>query len=106
VGSAVKEMDPVPPEIYETLWKAGSVLSSPERAQCFLSFPDARALSEHPKIVALREDPEISELIRQKRFLDLLQDLRVIDAANDQVFASGSRNFDLHNALDYALEQR
>jgi hypothetical protein len=106
VGSAVKEMDPIPPEIYETLWKVGSVLSSPERAQRFLSFPGAHALSEYPKIVALREDPEISELIRQKRFLDLLQDPRVIDAANDQALASRIKNFDLHHALDYALEQR
>jgi hypothetical protein len=102
VGDAVKEMDPVPPEIYETLEKVGSIFSSPERAQRFLTFPGARELSEHPKIIALRDDPEISEMIRQRRFLDLLQEPRVIDAANDPVLADRIKEFDLQRALDYA----
>jgi hypothetical protein len=106
MGNAVKKMDPVPVEIYETLWKVGSVISSPERAQRFLTFPGARALSEHPKIVALREDPEISEMIRQRRFLDLLQNPHVIDAANDQTLATRIKKFDLQRALDYALQQK
>ena len=105
VGDVVKEMDPVPPEIYDTLEKVGSIFSSPERAQRFLTFPGARALSEHPKIVALREDPEISEMIRQRRFLDLLQEPRVIDAANDQVLANRIKKFDLQKALDYAMQK-
>jgi hypothetical protein len=104
VGNVVKEMDPVPGEVYETLWKVGSVVSSPERAQRFLTFPGAHALSEHPKIVALREDPDISEMIRQRHFLDLLQNPRVIDAANDQALATHIKKFDLQRALDYALE--
>jgi hypothetical protein len=105
VGDVVKEMDPVPPEIYDTLEKVGGVFSSPERAQRFLTFPGARALSEHPKIVALREDPEISEMIRQRRFLDLLQEPRVIDAANDQALGNRIKKFDLQKALDYAMQK-
>jgi hypothetical protein len=106
VGNAVKGIDPVPAEIYETLWKVGSVFSSPERARRFLAFPGARELGEHPKILALREDPEISEMICQKRFLDLLHDQRVIEAANDQALAARIKRFDLQRALDYALEQK
>jgi Colicin V production protein len=101
-GNAIKEMDPVPSKTYEILGKVGTVFSSPERAQKFLSFPGARELSQHPKIVALRDDPEISEMIAQGRYLDLLQNQRVIDAANDPVLADRFKKFDLQRALDYA----
>jgi hypothetical protein len=102
LGNAVKQMDPVSQKSYETLGKVAGVFSSPERARRFLSFPGARGLSEHPKIVVLRDDPEISEMIAQRRFLDLVQDQRIIDAANDPALADRIKKFDLRAALDYA----
>jgi hypothetical protein len=105
LGSALKHTDPISERTYQVLEKAGNVLSSPERAQKFLTFPGARELSEHPKIVALRSDPEIAELIAQNRFLDLLQNPRIIEAANDPVLAERIRKFDIQRALDYALEK-
>ncbi len=105
LGSVFKNTDPISHRTYEVLEKAGSVLSSPERAQKFLTFPGARELSENPKIVALRSDPEIADLIAQKRFLDLLQNPRVIDAVNDPALAERIRKFDFQRALDYALEK-
>jgi hypothetical protein len=106
LGSVLKNTDPISQRTYETLEKAGSVLSSPERTQKFLTFPGARELAEHPKVVALRSDPEISELIAQGRFFDLLQNPRVIDVANDPVLAERIRKFDIQRALDYALEKQ
>ena len=106
LGNAVKQTDPVPLKTYEMLEKVGWVFSSPERAQKFLTFPGARELSEHPKIVALRDDPEISEMIAQGRFLDLIQDQRLIDAANDPALANRIKKFDLQRALDYSVEQK
>jgi uncharacterized membrane protein required for colicin V production len=106
LGNAVKETDPIPLKTYETLGKVGSVFSNPERAQKFLTFPGARELSEHPKIVALRDDPDISEMIAQGRFLDLLQNQRIIDAANDPALADRIKKFDLQKALDYAMQQK
>jgi uncharacterized membrane protein required for colicin V production len=106
LGNAVKQTDPVPLKTYETLGKVGSVFSNPERAQKFFTFPGARELSEHPKIVALRDDPDISEMIAQGRFLDLLQNQRIIDAANDPELADRIKKFDLQRALDYAVEQK
>jgi len=106
LGNAVKQTDPVPLKTYEMLGKVGRVFSSPERAQKFLTFPGARELSEHPKIIALRSDPEISEMIAQRRFLDLIQDQRLIDAANDPALANRIKKFDLQRALDYAVEQK
>jgi hypothetical protein len=106
LGNAVKQTDPVPLKTYEMLGKVGRVFSSPERAQRFLTFPGARELSEHPKIIALRSDPEISEMIAQRRFVDLIQDQRIIDAANDPALANRIKKFDLQRALNYAIEQK
>lgn len=106
LGNAVKQMDPVSQKTYDTLAKVAAVLSNPERARRFLSFPGARELSDHPKIVALREDPEISEMIAQRRFLDLLRDQRIVDAANDSALAERIKKFDLQAALDFAIEQK
>lgn len=106
LGSVLKSADPISQRTYETLEKAGSVLSSPERTQKFLTFPGARELAEHPKVVALRRDPGIADLIAQGRFMDLLQNPRVIDAINDPVLAERIRKFDIQRALDYALEDR
>jgi len=105
-GNVIKQTDPVSQKSYDTLSKVAAVFSNPERARRFLSFPGARELSEHPKIVALRDDPEISEMIAQKRFLDLLRDQRIIDAANDLAVAERIKKFDLQAALDYAVEQK
>jgi len=105
LGNVLKSSDPISSRTYKALEKAGNVLSSREHTQKFLTFPGARELSEHPKIVALRSDPEIADLIAQGRFLDLLQNPRVIDALNDPVLAERIRKFDIQRALDYALEK-
>ena len=104
VGDAVKGTDLVPSQTYETLGKVGSVFSNPKAAQKFLTFPGARELSEHPKIVALRNDPEISDMIAQGRVLDLLQDRRIIDAANDSMLREQIKKFDWQRALDYSIQ--
>jgi colicin V production protein len=106
LGKVVRETDPVPLKTYETLRKVGAVFSRPERARKFFTFPGARELSEHPKIIALRSDREISEMIAQGRFLDLLRNQHIIDAANDPSLADQIKKFDLQKALDYALEQK
>jgi hypothetical protein len=104
LGSVLENTGPISKRTYETLEKAGSVLSSPERTQKFLTFPGARELAEHPKVVALRSDPEIAELIAQGRFMDLLQNPSLIEAINDPVLATRIKKFDLQRAFDYALE--
>ncbi|HZR05167.1 MAG TPA: CvpA family protein [Candidatus Udaeobacter sp.] len=105
LGSVLKNTDPISQRTYKTLEKAGSVLSSPERTQKFLTFPGARELAEHPKVVALRSDPEIADLIAKGRFMDLLQNPRVIEVVNDPVLAERIKKFDIQRALDYALER-
>ena len=106
LGSVLRSTDPISQRTYETLEKAGSVLSSPERTQKFLKFPGARELADHPKIVALRSDPEIADLIARGRFMDLLQNPRVIEAVNDPVLAARIKKFDIQRAFDYALDTK
>jgi membrane protein required for colicin V production len=105
LGEAVKAVDVVPAQSYQTLGKVGSMVSDPRSAERFLSFPGAKELTENPKIVALRDDPEIIELIRQQRFLELLQNPKLIEALNDPALAAEARSFDFQKALDYALKK-
>jgi len=104
LGNALRQLDPVSQNSYETLGKFAAVVSNPERLRRFLSFPGARQLSEHPKIAILRDDPEIAEAVARGRFLDLLQNPRIIEAANDPVIAERIKKFQFEQALDYALE--
>jgi uncharacterized membrane protein required for colicin V production len=105
LGNALRQLDPVSQNSYETLGKFAAVLSNPERLRRFLSFPGAHQLSEHPKIAILRDDPEIAEAVAHGRFLDLLQNPRIIEAANDPVIAERIKKFQFEQALDYALGQ-
>jgi Colicin V production protein len=105
IGDAIKEIDPVPTGTYRTLEKLGAVSSNVESAQRFLSFPGAREIGEHPKVVALRNDPEIAELVAHGHIFELLQNQRLIDAVNDPSLRERIRRFDLDHALDYALQR-
>jgi hypothetical protein len=105
IGDVVKRADAMPTGVYQTLSEMGTVLANPETARRFLSYPGAKELSEHPKIVALRNDPEIAEMIAQGRLFDLLRDPRIIDAANDPTLAERAKQLDLKKALEYAAKK-
>jgi len=105
IGNAVKKVDVVPQTIYDLIEKIGAVAANPQNAERFLSFPGARELSEHPKIIALRNDQEISQMLAQGRLLELIQDPRIIDAANDTDLRGRLKKFDLNAALTYATQK-
>jgi len=105
VGEAVRAADPLPPTLYRGLEKAGEVASNPESAERFLSFPGAREISEHPRVVALRNDRQIMELIASGQFFGLMKNQRMIDALNDPSLQARIKKFDLERALDYALRK-
>ncbi len=105
IGDAVKKTDMIPAKTYEALGKVGEVVSSPKKAERFLSYPGARNLTGHPKITALRNDPEISQMIAQGRLFELLQNEKIRDVLNDPTIIKQIKNFDLQRALDYALQQ-
>jgi len=105
VGEAVRAVDPLPPTLYRGLEKVGEVASNPESAERFLSFPGAREISEHPKVVALRNDRQIMELMANGRLFELMKNQHMIDALNDPSLQARIKNFDLERALDYALQK-
>jgi hypothetical protein len=102
VGDALKKGDAMRPGVYQTLSGVGTVFADPETAQRFLSFPGARELGQHPRIVALRTDPEIAEMIAQGRLIELMRDPRVVAAINDPALIESMKKFDLQKALEYA----
>jgi colicin V production protein len=105
VGEAVRTIDPLPPALYRALEKGGEVASNVQSAERFLSFPGAREISEHPKVVALRNDPRVMELIADGRIFELMKNQRMIDAMNDPALQARAKKFDLERALDYALKR-
>ena len=105
LGEAVRAVDPVPNQTYDTLGKLSTVLSDPRHAERFLSFPGVRELLANPRIITLRDDQEIMELVEQHRYLELLQSPKVIAALNDPALAGQLRSFDFQRALDYALKK-
>jgi uncharacterized membrane protein required for colicin V production len=105
IGNAVKKIDVVPQKTYDVIEKISAVAANPQNAERFLSFPGARELSEHPKIIALRNDQEISQMFAQGQLFELIQDHRIIDAANDPELRARLKKFDLNAALTYALQK-
>jgi hypothetical protein len=105
MGEAVRTIDPLPPALYRLLEKAGEVASNVQSAERFLSFPGAREISEHPKVVALRNDPRVLELIANGHIFELMKNQRMIEAMNDPVLQTRVKKFDLERALDYALKK-
>ncbi len=106
IGSVVKKADVVPAQTYDTLGRVSRVLSDPENAQRFLSYPGARQLADNPKIVALRDDPEITQMLTDGRLLELIQNEKILDAANDPNVIKTVKAFDLNGALEFALGKK
>ena len=104
LGELVKRADVVPDSTYATLGKVGQVVSSPQNAERFLSYPGAKELTENPKIIALRDDPEIMRMIQEGHIVDLLQNPRILDAMNDQALVKSLKAFQLQRALEYATK--
>lgn len=102
-GVVMQGLDPLPAKVYDILTKTVHVISQPESAVRLLDFPGARGLSEHPRIVALGRDPAIARQIQARDFLGLLKNESIVAAANDPEIGAIIRDFELENALDYAL---
>ena len=105
VGEAMRAVDPLPPTLYRGLEKAGEVASNSECAERFLSFPGAREITDHPRVVALRKDRQVMQLIASGQILELMKNQRMIDALNDPSLQAQIKKFDLERALDYALQK-
>jgi hypothetical protein len=105
VGEAVRTIDPLPPSLYRVLEKAGQVASDARSAEKFLSYPGAREISDHPKVVALRNDARVMELIASGHIFELMKNPCMIEAMNDPALQARVKKFDLERALDYALKK-
>lgn len=102
-GAIVETLDPIPTKFYDLVSKITLVVGSQESIERFLSYPGARPLSQHPRIVALQSDPNVVAQIQQRNYLGLLKNESIVQAVNDPEVGHLVRNFELEKALDYAL---
>jgi len=102
-GAFVQAIDPIPERAYDIIAKVGRVVSREESIERFLTYPGAKHLSQHPRIIALQNDPSVVHAIEQRNYFALLKNQRIVAAVNDPEVSELIRKFDLDKALDYAL---
>jgi len=105
VGPMMKQVDPMPAQVYRVLSKVTRVLADPRASTRFFDYPGANELSQNPKILALRNDPEIARLAQSHNLIALLRDPKIMAAADDPSLRGQLSSFQLENALDYALQR-
>jgi len=98
-------IDPISQERYRMIGKIAKVATSSHKVDRFLSFPGAKELISHPKLLPVFEDPEVRKSLQNHDFHSLLSNRRVIDAFNDPDVRSKLKSFPLDKALDYALAE-
>ncbi len=104
-GEIVQRIDPLPAKVYKVAQKVGLVASNADKMQRFLSYPGARELALHPRIVALQRDPAVTREVASRNYLGLMKNESVVRALDDPEVTKLVRNFELEKALDYALQQ-
>jgi hypothetical protein len=102
-GYLFRKADPISDSTYETARKMGAVLANPHAMERFLSFPNVRPLSTHPKILALQNDRDLLRAAHTGNYTAFLRNPHLVQAANDPEIARLVRTLDFAKALDYAL---
>ena len=103
-GPVIKQVDPVPQEVYDMIGKATAVVANPESASRFLNYPGAEPIISHPKVLALRDDPAIVRQAKARDFMGLMKNERLVAVANDPEVQALLKKFEFQKALDYALD--
>lgn len=105
ISPIVKVTDPLGTRDYETMNKAGRVLSRPELMKRFLEAPAMKALVHDPKFQALLADAEVSKLAADRDYEALLRNPKFVEFANDPAMLAQIKTVDLESVLNYALQE-
>ena len=103
-GKNLKKADPLPTAFYDNIVKISMVAGSQDAIERFVQYPGTLKIIANPHIAALIQDPALEKAAEKKNILPLLQNKHVLAAANDPQLLSQLKEFDLTEALNYALE--
>lgn len=104
-GGLLRQVDPIPDSMYETIARFSQVTASPRAMERLVEFPEVAALLTHPKFLALAEDPEIQQHSLNRNVLAIMMNPKLIDLATDPEIIAAARKVDLPAALDFALSE-
>ena len=103
-GQTLKKADPLPTAFYDNIVKISMVAGSQQAIERFVQYPGTLKIIANPHITALIQDPALEKAAEKKNILPLLQNKHVQAAANDPLLLAQLKEFDLTEALNYALE--
>jgi hypothetical protein len=106
VGAFLVSTDPLSPAFYQNTRKSMMVVQDPELFECFLHSPNVERLLQHEslhRIVTHHE--ELQERLKRGELTTFLHDLDVQALLHDEQFKEEIKQFDLSQALDYALKR-
>ena len=103
-GQTLKKADPLPTAFYDNIVKISMVAGSQQAIERFVQYPGTLKIISNPHITALIQDPALEKAAEKKNILPLLQNKHVQAAANDRQLLDQLKEFDLTEALNYALE--
>ncbi len=102
-GKLVESVDPVPPQVYDTLARVGQLTSDPDAMMRFLDAPGVREVVQSPEISALLNDHAIAEAASRGDYLALMQNPKLFQAVSNPELSKLLLKIDLQKALDYAV---
>jgi hypothetical protein len=104
-GSWVDHVDILPSNIYPLITKVVQVTQSPDAVARFLFYPGTQQLLSSTKLGELFTDPAMIEAASQGNVFALLSQPKLQEVAADPAVREAIANFDLENALDYAMQE-
>lgn len=104
VGGWLGRLDPVPPDLYDTLAKFSRVTSDPDAIVRLAEYPDIADLLQHPKFIALSQDPGVQQAAAQRNVFVIMTHPRLLELATDPEIVAQLRQIDFAAALDHALQ--
>jgi len=106
VGAFLVSTDPLSPAFYQNTRKSMMVVQDPELFERFLHSPNVERLLQHQSLhrIATHHE-ELQERLKRGELTTLLHDLDVQALLHDEQFKEEIKQFDLSQALDYALKR-
>jgi hypothetical protein len=103
-GTALTSLDVVPSSYYRILEKFGKLLTNPEAAVRFVSYPGVYDLFTKMGVIDVEGDPTVGAIVRERN-AELLRnpELRQSAAKKDGSLIAALQKLDIEKALDYAL---
>jgi hypothetical protein len=103
-GEQLKNADPLPTRFYDNIVKISMVAGNQQSLERFFKYPATLELIKIPRMLSLVQDPALQKAVDSKNILPLIQSRQFQAAFQDPEILAKLKDFNLSEALDFALE--